>query len=126
MVAKLKMDCNCLPLSTNTQALTQPSALSTQPLAVYIHTPFCPSKCGYCDFNSYAMSGEIMSRTTEAMVEEIRRSPWAGIPAKTIFFGGGTPTYLPIEQLVLLLQTVMKVHPPGSMAKPSVECGSEA
>ena len=29
-------------------------------LAVYVHTPFCPSKCGYCDFNSYAMTGEIV------------------------------------------------------------------
>ncbi|MEQ1823659.1 MAG: radical SAM family heme chaperone HemW [Fimbriimonadaceae bacterium] len=85
---------------------------SGKPIAVYIHTPFCPSKCGYCDFNSYAMSGEIMVRTSRATCEEIRRSPLAGRPAKTIFFGGGTPTFLETEQLLSILKTVIEVHPP--------------
>ena len=40
-------------------------------VAVYVHTPFCPSKCGYCDFNSYAMTGEIVERTVAAIVTEI-------------------------------------------------------
>ena len=39
-------------------------------LAIYVHTPFCPSKCGYCDFNSYAMSGEIVEQTVAAIVRE--------------------------------------------------------
>ncbi len=82
------------------------------PIAVYIHTPFCPSKCGYCDFNSYAMQGEIMERTTAATIKEIERSPWRGTPAKTIFFGGGTPTFLPQEQLLMLFEAVLAAHPP--------------
>lgn len=86
--------------------------MNQQPIAVYVHTPFCPSKCGYCDFNSYAMSGEIMGRTSEATCEEIRRSPLAGRPAKTIFFGGGTPTFLETEQLLSMLRTVIEIHPP--------------
>lgn len=84
----------------------------SQPIAVYIHTPFCPSKCGYCDFNSYAMSGDIMARTVNATIAEIRRSPWAGTPAKTIFFGGGTPTYLETDQLLAILKATMEIHPP--------------
>ena len=84
----------------------------SEALAIYVHTPFCPSKCGYCDFNSYAMSGEIMERTTRAIVAEIERSPWRGRPAKTIFFGGGTPTFLAEDQLLRILDTVMRVHPP--------------
>lgn len=83
-----------------------------EPVAVYIHVPFCPSKCGYCDFNSYAMSGEIVERTVWAMRTEIERSPWRGRPAKTIFFGGGTPTFLPGDLLVGLLQAIMEVHSP--------------
>lgn len=83
-----------------------------EPLAVYVHTPFCPSKCGYCDFNSYAMEGEIIGRTVEAIRTEIERSPHVGRPAKTIFFGGGTPTFLDSKQLISLLETVMSVHPP--------------
>lgn len=82
------------------------------PIAVYVHTPFCPTKCGYCDFNSYAMSGDIMREVTEATLEELKRSPVAGAPAKTIFIGGGTPTYLTGDLLVRLLQGVMAVHPP--------------
>ncbi|HEY0867931.1 MAG TPA: radical SAM family heme chaperone HemW [Fimbriimonas sp.] len=83
-----------------------------EPLAIYVHTPFCPSKCGYCDFNSYAMSGEIMERTTRATIEEILRSPARGRPAKTIFFGGGTPTFLEEGQLVRILEAVFEAHPP--------------
>jgi oxygen-independent coproporphyrinogen III oxidase len=82
------------------------------PIAVYVHIPFCPTKCGYCDFNSYAMTGEIMERTTRATVDEILRSPWKGRPAKTIFFGGGTPTYLDEPQLLRILEAVFEVHPP--------------
>lgn len=80
--------------------------------AVYVHVPFCPSKCGYCDFNSYAMQGDIVERTVEAMVAEVRRSPWRGRPAKTIFFGGGTPTFLSEEQLLRIFEAVLEAHPP--------------
>lgn len=112
MKSELKIE----PLST------RHSTLSTDALAVYVHTPFCPSKCGYCDFNSYAMSGEIMERTTRAMVQEIERSPWRGRPAKTIFFGGGTPTFLPADQLLSILEAVIRAHPP----LPDCEITSEA
>lgn len=84
----------------------------SEPIAVYIHTPFCPSKCGYCDFNSYAMQGEIVGRTVQAICDEIDRSPIRGIPAKTIFFGGGTPTFLSEEQLLRIFSKVIEVHPP--------------
>ncbi len=83
-----------------------------QPTAVYVHIPFCPSKCGYCDFNSFAMSGDIVERTARAIEAEIRRSPHAGTPAKTIFFGGGTPTFIPADSLLAILQAVLEVHPP--------------
>lgn len=82
------------------------------PLAIYVHTPFCPSKCGYCDFNSYAMQGEIMERTTRAIISEIEQSPQSGRPAKTIFFGGGTPTYLEEGQILRILEAVLRTHPP--------------
>lgn len=82
------------------------------PVAVYVHTPFCPSKCGYCDFNSYALSGAIVDRTVDAMEREIRGSQWAGRPAKTVFFGGGTPTFLSAEQITRLLRAVLETHPP--------------
>ena len=82
------------------------------PVSVYVHIPFCPSKCGYCDFNSYAMTGEIVGRTTAAILGEIRKSPWAGRPAKTIFFGGGTPTFLEAQDQIEILNAITEAHPP--------------
>lgn len=92
------------------------------PLAVYVHAPFCPSKCAYCDFNSFAMTGDILERTSRAMAAEIRRSPWRGRPAKTIFFGGGTPTFFETDQLLRILDAVLETHPPA----PGAEITSEA
>lgn len=83
-----------------------------RPIAVYVHVPFCPTKCGYCDFNSYAMTGEIIARTVNAIRSEILGSPYRGWPAKTIFFGGGTPTFISGTDLASLLDAVREVHPP--------------
>jgi oxygen-independent coproporphyrinogen-3 oxidase len=90
-------------------------------VAVYVHSPFCLSKCGYCDFSSYAMRGEIVERTVEATIAEIGRTPWRGRPAKTVFFGGGTPTFLSERQLLGILETVLEAHPPLSGAEISSE-----
>lgn len=84
----------------------------SEPVAVYVHIPFCPSKCGYCDFNSYAMDGEIVERTSLAIAQEIRNSHQKGRAAKTIFFGGGTPTFLEPRQLEHILNAVLETHPP--------------
>jgi oxygen-independent coproporphyrinogen-3 oxidase len=88
-----------------------------RPVAVYVHSPFCPSKCPYCDFNSFAMTGDILERTSRAMAEEVRRSPWRGRPAKTVFFGGGTPTFFETGQLLRVLDAVLEAHPPVAGAE---------
>jgi len=62
---------------------------------LYIHIPFCKSKCLYCDFNSYSGKADLMAEYAEALAREIRETATDGI--KTIFIGGGTPTYLPLE-----------------------------
>lgn len=93
----------------------------SEPLAVYVHVPFCPTKCGYCDFNSYAMEGDIVDRTVSAMVGEIGRSPHRGRPAKTVFFGGGTPTFLREDQLLKVVEAVLAAHPPVTGAEISSE-----
>lgn len=86
--------------------------MPTDPVAVYVHIPFCPSKCGYCDFNSYAMEGDVIDRTVRAIVTEIRRSRQKGRPAKTVFFGGGTPTFISEPQILSILEAVFETHPP--------------
>ena len=106
---------------SSTGGLEHSSPMS--PIAVYVHIPFCPTKCGYCDFNSYAGSGEdLVERTVAAQVSEIQRSPWRGRPASTIFFGGGTPTFLSVRQLLAIFDAVTEAHPP----LPGCEITSEA
>ncbi|MDH5412358.1 MAG: coproporphyrinogen III oxidase, partial [Alphaproteobacteria bacterium] len=66
--------------------------------AVYIHWPFCLSKCPYCDFNSHVRESVDHDRWRAALTREIdhaaeTEAPGAG-PATSIFFGGGTPSLM--------------------------------
>jgi oxygen-independent coproporphyrinogen-3 oxidase len=64
--------------------------------SLYIHIPYCQSKCPYCDFNSYAAVKWPEEDYTRALISEMTRRasepPWARESAKTVFFGGGTPS----------------------------------
>ncbi len=83
---------------------------------VYLHVPFCRVRCGYCDFNTYTSSElrgarqEDFARQAVAEVgfapagDRERRTP--APPASTVFFGGGTPTLLPAEDLARMLGAV--------------------
>ena len=66
-------------------------------LGIYVHIPFCRSKCEYCDFNSIpgARSKELMTRYLDAVIAHIRESaPCAvGYEVDTVYFGGGTPSF---------------------------------
>ena len=90
------------------------------PFGVYVHVPFCQTRCGYCDFNTYTATelGPGVSRGAYAdtVLRELRlaaqvlgdgdafgdRVP----PVRSIFFGGGTPTLLPAEHLGLLIREI--------------------
>ncbi len=71
--------------------------------SLYVHIPYCESKCPYCDFNSYAARIWPERAYTEALIAELRRrieqAPWAGESIKTIFFGGGTPSLFAPESI---------------------------
>jgi oxygen-independent coproporphyrinogen-3 oxidase len=81
---------------------------ASSPLSLYIHIPFCTLKCSYCDFNSYAGIESLMRPFVDALCEEMRLwSPlMAGRPIETIFFGGGTPSLLPIEEVQRIMATL--------------------
>ncbi|HEY1625548.1 MAG TPA: radical SAM family heme chaperone HemW [Streptosporangiaceae bacterium] len=75
----------------------------TRPFGVYVHVPFCATRCGYCDFNTYTSSelggGAVSAGTYAALaIAELRFAREvlgaAARPASTVFFGGGTPTLL--------------------------------
>jgi oxygen-independent coproporphyrinogen-3 oxidase len=86
------------------------------PLSLYLHIPFCTLKCRYCDFNSYAGIGELMGPFVDALCAEI--GLWGtslrGRSVDTIFFGGGTPSLLPLEHLeriVAALRSSFEIDP---------------
>ena len=85
---------------------------------LYVHIPFCAVRCGYCDFNTYtatelgggasqdAYAGTAASEVT--MAAKVLSA--SGLPSRklsTVFFGGGTPTLLPAEDLALILRTAI-------------------
>lgn len=70
---------------------------------IYIHIPFCRAKCGYCDFNSYAGMEEQMAPYAAAVLAELRQ--YSG-RADTIYFGGGTPTLLPLPEMESILNAL--------------------
>lgn len=67
----------------------------TNPLGLYIHIPFCISKCNYCDFYSVAVTDKLKKDYVKALIREIKI--WGGKlcrPINTVYFGGGTPSLL--------------------------------
>jgi oxygen-independent coproporphyrinogen-3 oxidase len=90
------------------------SRLGAAPFGVYVHVPFCLTRCGYCDFNTYTAKelGSGASRESYAAlaIGEIRQAARvlagrAG-PVETIFFGGGTPTLLPPADLGAIVAAI--------------------
>jgi putative oxygen-independent coproporphyrinogen III oxidase len=88
--------------------------LGQRPFGVYVHVPFCVTRCGYCDFNTYTATelGSGASREAYAglAIEEIRLARRAlgaaQLEVSTVFFGGGTPTLLPPADIGAILRAV--------------------
>jgi oxygen-independent coproporphyrinogen-3 oxidase len=73
------------------------------PAGLYLHVPFCRSRCSYCDFATGLYEGELADRYVRALIDEIDRSAEAGANVDTIYFGGGTPSLLAPAQLGRIL-----------------------
>jgi oxygen-independent coproporphyrinogen-3 oxidase len=77
-----------------------------QPISLYLHIPFCRHRCGYCDFNTYAGQDDLIPAYTDALIREVQLLAQAAgqrLPAHTIFFGGGTPSLLPLAAMQSIL-----------------------
>jgi oxygen-independent coproporphyrinogen-3 oxidase len=88
-------------------------------LGVYLHVPFCRVRCGYCDFNTYtsdelrgARRDDYSAQAIAELLQAERVLTAVGLPersASTVFFGGGTPTMLPVSDLAAMLAAVRDV-----------------
>lgn len=93
--------------------------METQPVALYIHIPFCRSRCTYCAFNTYAGLEALIPAYGEALCAAIRAAP--SVPAHTVYFGGGTPSLLPPDTLARILQCLREHFPISPDAEITLE-----
>ena len=95
-----------------------------RPIGLYVHVPFCVSKCAYCDFASYAGREADIPRYVDAVIREItRRGAEKGHPkADTIFLGGGTPSLLDDFQAARILNALFEAFPIEEGAEITCEC----
>jgi oxygen-independent coproporphyrinogen III oxidase len=81
--------------------------LTSMSIGIYIHIPFCQSKCGYCGFVSGPLDEMLAERYWRAVVSELEacaRARYAGHSIDTIYFGGGTPSLLPAAHIEAMLE----------------------
>lgn len=135
------------------------AGIGDQPFGVYVHVPFCASRCGYCDFNTYTPnelgSGELTSESerpaererggerarkhgggasqrtyADTAISEVRLARRVlgrvELPVRTVFFGGGTPTVLPVDDLVSMLRAIDDAFGLAPDAEVSTEANPES
>jgi oxygen-independent coproporphyrinogen-3 oxidase len=88
---------------------------------LYIHIPFCPSKCPYCAFVTHVGSMQLVEPYVSAVQHEIESGSGRGANLSTVYFGGGTPSLLALDQVTAILDTVAHVHGLDSGAEITME-----
>ena len=97
-------------------------------LGIYIHIPFCRSKCDYCDFYSLAGRDDRMDQYQKALLSHIKETaPLAqDFPVDTIYIGGGTPSYYGAKRLKELLGVIRNLYKVEKDAEVTVECNPDS
>ena len=105
-----------------------PQTSGRETLGVYIHIPFCRSKCDYCDFYSLAGREDRMDAYQKALLAHIAETaPLAqGIPVDTIYFGGGTPSFYGDKRLRELLAAIRKQFQVAENAEITLEANPDS
>lgn len=91
--------------------------MNNKPLGLYVHWPFCVSKCPYCDFNSHVRNSVDHGRWKKALLTELKHvgSLTQGRPLQSVFFGGGTPSLMDpgtVKAIIDELGTYWRVNNP--------------
>mgnify|MGYP001638167474 FL=1 len=102
----------------------------SQDFGLYIHVPFCSSRCGYCDFNTYTpgeLGGDLTAAYLDALECELgMAAQQVGRPAQTVFIGGGTPSMLGAEGLSRILARVKETFGLAPGAEVTTESNPES
>ncbi|MBP5455658.1 MAG: radical SAM family heme chaperone HemW [Paludibacteraceae bacterium] len=90
--------------------------------SLYIHIPFCESRCAYCAFYSSTYRGNKADYLSALGRElELRRDYLSGAPIRTLYFGGGTPSLLSVDDFALLMATLRRFYDLSSLEEFTVE-----
>ena len=94
---------------------------------IYVHIPFCRKKCSYCDFHFSTTFSGYRDRMINMITKEIttRRNEFSGESIETIYFGGGTPSLLTIQELELILQAIYSSYEVTNDAEITLEANPE-
>jgi putative oxygen-independent coproporphyrinogen III oxidase len=104
------------------------------PFGVYVHVPFCATRCGYCDFNTYTAAelggGGDAASYADLACREVRLARTVlgptDLPVHTVFFGGGTPTLLPPRDLATVLDAIRQEFTLAASAEVTTEANPDS
>ena len=101
---------------------------AAKPLGLYVHIPFCKQKCAYCDFYSLSGNEGLMDDYTAALCAHLTETALfaAGHTVDTVYFGGGTPSYLGEKRLVQVLKTILKKYRVDRKAEITLEANPDS
>jgi len=77
-------------------------------IGLYIHIPFCKSKCYYCDFTSFANKEDLVQKYIQSVIKEIHNIKNNNVIVKTVYFGGGTPSFINEKYIVKVMDEIRK------------------
>lgn len=107
--------------------------LGRAPFGFYVHVPFCATRCGYCDFNTYTadeLRGVSRASYPDTLLDEIRLARRVlgdvDLPVRTVFLGGGTPTLLPPDALGRIVDAIDVEFGLASDAEVTTEANPES
>lgn len=110
-------------------ATTQPAPSLARPAGLYLHIPFCRTKCHYCDFNTYAGLEDLIPAYVNALNREMEegaiQTERAGRQLVSLFFGGGTPSLLEAHQVARLIETASRAWGLPATAEVTLEANPE-
>jgi putative oxygen-independent coproporphyrinogen III oxidase len=111
------------PLSSKERPARPDIAAGEAPLAIYLHWPFCESKCPYCDFNSYAKRSISEEDYLAAALRELAyyAAETAGRSVTGVFFGGGTPSLMAPKTVGALLEAIAQYWPVAGACEITLE-----
>lgn len=101
------MKCDLIPLGASSHRPVFPSGPDPEPAAAYVHIPFCVRKCHYCDFITGPAPEETRARYIDLLCREVEQSS-SGLAGRSLFFGGGTPTEISVEQIRRIVEALRR------------------